>query len=51
MSQNTKDSNGGKAHPVKNTGSSSKSSDKGVADRNPASPAGSHNRGEKKTTP
>ena len=33
MSQNTKDSNGGKTHPVKNTGSSSKSSDKGAADR------------------
>lgn len=52
MPQNTKDNNGGKNHPVKDTGKSgSKSPDKDSADSKPNSPTGSHNRGEKKTTP
>lgn len=52
MPQNTKDSNGGKTHPVKDTGSNgTKKSDTGSADQKSGSPAGSQNKGEKKTTP
>lgn len=52
MPQNTKDSNGGKDHPVKDTGKSGgKTPDKGSADSRSGSPTGSHNKGEKKTTP
>lgn len=52
MPQNTKDSQGGKNHPVKETGASdAKKSDKGAADQKSGSPAGSQNKGEKKTTP
>ena len=52
MPQNSKDSNGGKTHPVKETADGGgKKSDKGTADKNPGSPTGSHNKGEKKTTP
>jgi len=50
--QNTKDSNGGKTQPVKDTGANgSKHSSKGSADRKSASPAGSQNKGKQKTTP
>ena len=52
MPQNSKDSNGGKNHPVKETDSKDgKKSDKGAADQKSDSPTGSHNKGEKKTTP
>lgn len=53
MSQNAKDSKGGKTHPVKDTadGSGSKKSGQGAADHKSGSPAGSQNKGEKKTTP
>lgn len=52
MSQNTKDSNGGKSHLAKDTGTKdAKKSDKGSADQKSGSPAGSQNKGEKKTTP
>lgn len=52
MSQNAKDSKGGKTHPVKDTADSGgKKSDKGSADQKPGSPAGSQNKGKKKTTP
>lgn len=52
MPQNTKDSNGGKNKPVKeNATSGGKRSDKGSADNKTSSPAGSQNKGEKKTTP
>ena len=51
MSQNAKDSQGGKTHPVKDTADSGgKKSDKGSADQKTGSPAGSQNKGEKKTT-
>ena len=50
MPQNTKDSKGGKNHPVKDTGTKdAKKSDKGgSADQKAGSPAGSQNKGEKK---
>jgi len=52
MPQNTKDSNGGKNHPVKSTGANGgKSADKNSADRKSNSPVGSQKKGEKKTTP
>ena len=52
MPQNTKDSKGGKTAPVKDTGSSAgKTSGQGRADAKAGSPAGSQNKGEKKTTP
>ena len=52
MPQNTKDSKGGKTHPVKDTADSGgKKSDKGSADDKSGSPTGSQNKGEKKTTP
>lgn len=52
MPQNSKDSKGGKTHPVKETADpGGKKSDKGTADKKPESPTGSHNKGEKKTTP
>ncbi len=52
MPQNTKDSNGGKSHPVKNTGANGgNASGKGRADQKSGSPVGSQNKGEKKTTP
>lgn len=51
MPQNTKDSKGGKDHPVKDTGTKSATKpDKGSADKKSGSPAGSQNKGEKKTT-
>ena len=51
MSQNTKDNSGGKNHPTKDTSTkSSKRSDKGLADNKSASPTGSQNKGQKKTT-
>ncbi len=52
MPQNTKDNQGGKNHPVKETsgrGGGTKRS--GKADQKAGSPAGSTNKGEKKTTP
>jgi hypothetical protein len=52
MPQNTKDNNGGKNQPVKDTSANGgKRSDKGSADKNSGSPGGSQNKGEKKTTP
>lgn len=52
MPQNTKDSNGGKNKPVKETESNGgRATDKGPADNKSGSPAGSQNKGEKKTTP
>lgn len=52
MPHNTKDSKGGKNKPQKDTGTpSAKRTDKGSADSKSASPAGSQNKGEKKTTP
>ena len=52
MPQNTKDSNGGKNKPVTDTGlNGGKRTDKGSADNKSRSPAGSQNKGEKKTTP
>lgn len=52
MPQNTKDNNGGKNHPVKDTAASgAKRVVKGSADNKPNSPGGSQNKGEKKTTP
>ena len=52
MPQNTKDSNGGKSHPTKETGANGEKKDnKDSADRKSDSPTGSHNKGEKKTTP
>ncbi|HYW57138.1 MAG TPA: hypothetical protein VE934_09260 [Polaromonas sp.] len=52
MPQSSKDSNGGKNHPAKdkNTGKGAPRSST-APERNPNSPTGSHNRGEKKTTP
>jgi hypothetical protein len=52
MPQNTKDSKGGKSQPVKDTGANGgTTSKKGSADSKAGSPTGSHNKGEKKTTP
>lgn len=52
MPQNTKDSMGGKNKPVRDTGAKAgKRQDKGSADNKSGSPTGSHNKGEKKTTP
>lgn len=52
MPQNTKDSKGGKTAPTKDTGTSAgKTAGKGKADAKSSSPAGSQNKGEKKTTP
>ena len=52
MPQNTKDNKGGKNQPVKDTAASgAKRSDAGRADSKSGSPAGSQNKGEKKTTP
>ena len=51
MPQNTKDSSGGKSQPVKETSGNGGTGSKGSADRKPNSPAGSQNKGEKKTTP
>lgn len=52
MPQNTKDSKGGNSQPVKDTGTNAgTSSRKGSADSKAGSPAGSQNKGEKKTTP
>lgn len=52
MTQNTKDSKGGKTKPIKDTGTNgAKRADKGSADHKSGSPTGSHNKGEKKTTP
>lgn len=51
MTQNTKDSNGGKNKPVKDTADNGgKRSDKGSADNRQNTPVGSQNKGEKKTT-
>jgi hypothetical protein len=51
MPQNTKDNNGGKSAPVKDTGANGGSATgKGKADQKSGSPAGSQNKGEKKTT-
>ncbi len=52
MPQNTKDSHDGKSAPVKDTGANGgKTGGQGKADQKPGSPAGSQNKGEKKTTP
>lgn len=52
MPQNTKDSNGGKNMPVKDTGPKSGiRKDQGSADNKSGSPTGSKNKGKKKTTP
>lgn len=52
MPQNTKDSNGGKNQPVKDTGTHGAAKSRKEAGRkNASSPAGSQNKGEKKTTP
>ncbi|MDI1268956.1 MAG: hypothetical protein Q7U63_03225 [Polaromonas sp.] len=50
MPQSSKDNNGGKNHPAKDGGrSAAKPADK--APKNPHSPVGAQNKGEKKTTP
>ena len=52
MPQNTKDSKGGKTHSANDqVTDSKKATDKGSADKKAGSPTGSHNKGEKKTTP
>ncbi len=52
MPQNTKDSQGGKNKPVKDTGANpGKGQGKGSADTKSSSPTGSQNKGQKKTTP
>ena len=53
LMQSTKDSKGGKTHPSKKSGSNhgNKSSAAGEKKSKPGSPTGSHNHGEKKTTP
>lgn len=52
MPQNTKDSSGGKNHPARETGADGgKNSDKESANKKSDSPTGSHNKGEKKSTP
>lgn len=52
MPKNSRDSKGGTTHPVKETSDTGgKKSEKGAADKKPESPTGSHNKGEKKTTP
>lgn len=52
MTQHSKDSKGGKNKPVKDTATPGvKLADKASADSKSVSPAGSHNKGEKKTTP
>lgn len=52
MPQNTKDSNGGKNKPVKNTATKGgKRTDTAATERKSVSPAGAQNKGEKKTTP
>lgn len=52
MSQNAKDSKGGKNHPTKDTADTGgKKPDKSSAEKKPDSPTGSHKKGEKKTTP
>lgn len=52
MPQNSKDNNGGKNQPVKDTSANGgKGNGKDSADNKPQSPAGSQNAGEKKTTP
>ena len=50
MPESTKDSKGGKTHAAKDSGrSAAKPADK--ASKNPQSPTGAQNKGEKKTTP
>ena len=52
MPQNIKDSNGGKTKPAERAASNhSKRNEKGRADNKSGSPAGSQDKGEKKTTP
>lgn len=55
MPQNTKDSSGGKNHPVKDSsgksGKSGKSAVNDPVDSKTSSPIGSQKHGEKKTTP
>lgn len=52
MPQNTKDSKSGKTKPVKDTSpGGAKRTDPGKADNKSDSPAGSQNKGEKKSTP
>ena len=52
MSQDAKDSKGGKTHPVKETPETSgKNPGEGSADHKQDSPVGSQSKGEKKTTP
>ena len=52
MPQSSKDSKGGKSHPVKdNTSKSVARKTKADQERNPKSPTGPHTHGEKKTTP
>lgn len=51
MPQNTKDNSGGKSHPVKDTGANGGKAGQGSADKKQGSPAGSQNKGQKKTTP
>lgn len=51
MPQNTKDNNGGKNAPVQDTAvKGGKDVGKGKADQKLGSPAGSQNKGKKKTT-
>jgi hypothetical protein len=50
MPQSTKDSQGGKNHAAKESGrSAARPADK--PEKNPQSPTGAQNKGEKKTTP
>ncbi|MEC5215046.1 hypothetical protein RCH06_003623 [Polaromonas sp. CG_9.5] len=52
MPQNTKDSQGGKSHSPTKTADSSQTSEKAQDKKSNAnSPTGSHQHGEKKTTP
>ena len=52
MPQNSKDSTGGKTKPVRDTATNGgKHQDKGPSDKKSGSTTGSHNKGEKKTTP
>ena len=52
MPQSSKDSQGGKSHPVKQTsGKADAAKTQGGEPRNPKSPTGPHTHGEKKTTP
>ena len=52
MPKDTKDSNGGKDHPVKESGAKTEKKENKSSDHKKTdSPTGSHGKGEKKTTP